>query len=134
MKNLLAITLVVGALSFAALAQSSTSVRPRVAPTVRPTSTPPALGNDPNDGSRPGGPPVLSGAGIRPSAMPTATPADGEDDGVIRVETNLVTMPVSVLDRDGRFISGLQQKDFKIFENGVEQKVDYFQSVEQPFT
>ena len=43
-------------------------------------------------------------------------------------------MPVSVLDRDGRFISGLQQHDFKIFENGVEQKVDYFQSVEQPFT
>ena len=43
-------------------------------------------------------------------------------------------MPVSVLDRDGRFISGLQQKDFKIFENGVEQQVDYFQSVEQPFT
>jgi len=69
-----------------------------------------------------------------------ATPVPGsstktdDDDGVIRVETNLVTMPVSVLDRDGRFISGLQQQDFKIFENGVEQKVDYFQSVEQPFT
>jgi VWFA-related protein len=43
-------------------------------------------------------------------------------------------MPVSVLDRDGRFISGLQQRDFRIYENGVEQKVDYFQSVEQPFT
>jgi VWFA-related protein len=43
-------------------------------------------------------------------------------------------MPVSVLDRDGRFMAGLQQKDFRIFENGVEQKVGYFQSVEQPFT
>ena len=43
-------------------------------------------------------------------------------------------MPVSVLDRDGRFISGLQQRDFKIFENGVEQKVGYFGAVEQPFT
>jgi VWFA-related protein len=43
-------------------------------------------------------------------------------------------MPVSVLDRDGRFIAGLQQKDFRIFENGIEQKVEYFQSVEQPFT
>jgi VWFA-related protein len=53
---------------------------------------------------------------------------------VIKVETNLVTMPVSVLDRDGRFISGLEQRDFKIFENGVEQKLEYFQSVEQPFT
>ena len=43
-------------------------------------------------------------------------------------------MPVSVLDREGRFIAGLRQQDFKIFENGIEQKVDYFQSVEQPFT
>jgi VWFA-related protein len=43
-------------------------------------------------------------------------------------------MPVSVLDRDGRFISGLNQRDFQIFENGQQQKIEYFQSVEQPFT
>src|SRR5262249_36049669 len=58
-----------------------------------------------------------------------------KDEGdVVRVDTNLVTMPVSVLDRQGRFIAGLNQRDFKIFEDGVEQKVEYFQSVEQPFT
>jgi len=70
------------------------------------------------------------------SSNPTAapTPPVSEEDEVVRVETNLVTMPVSVVDRDGRFIAGLQQKDFQIFENGVEQKVGYFQSVEQPFT
>ena len=80
-------------------------------------------------------PPVLQGA-QRPSATPT--PAEeqpvADDDEVIRVETNLVTMPVSVLDRDGRFISGLTQRDFQIFENGVQQKIEHFQSVEQPFT
>jgi hypothetical protein len=27
-------------------------------------------------------------------------------------------MPVTVLDRDGRFIPGLTQRDFQIFENG----------------
>jgi VWFA-related protein len=43
-------------------------------------------------------------------------------------------MPVSVLDRDGRFVSGLQQRDFQIFENNVQQKVEYFASVETPFT
>jgi VWFA-related protein len=64
----------------------------------------------------------------------SSTPPVQDEDEIVRVETNLVTMPVSVLDRDGRFISGLQQKDFRIFENGIEQKVDYFQSVEQPFT
>ncbi|MDQ3180550.1 MAG: VWA domain-containing protein, partial [Acidobacteriota bacterium] len=57
-----------------------------------------------------------------------------EDDEVIRVETNLVTIPVSVIDRDGRFITGLQKPDFRIFENGVEQKIESFASIEQPFT
>jgi VWFA-related protein len=76
---------------------------------------------------------VLGGDNRRP--LPTPPPQSGGDDSeVIKVETNLITMPVSVLDREGRFVSGLQQKDFQIFENGIEQKVDYFQSVEQPFT
>lgn len=58
---------------------------------------------------------------------------DGEDE-VLKVETNLVTVPVSVFDRQGLFISDLVQKDFKIFENGVEQEVAYFGTSEQPFT
>ncbi|MDT7781137.1 MAG: hypothetical protein QOC99_3649, partial [Acidobacteriota bacterium] len=45
-----------------------------------------------------------------------------------------VTVPVSVLDRDGRFISGLHKEDFRILEDGVEQEVAYFAPVEQPFT
>jgi VWFA-related protein len=45
-----------------------------------------------------------------------------------------VTIPVSVLDQNGRFITGLQQKDFQIFENNLKQKIDYFANVEQPFT
>jgi VWFA-related protein len=72
----------------------------------------------------------------QPSTDDSANKTDKKDDPdeIVKIETNLVTMPVSVLDRDGRFVSGLQQQDFKIFENGVEQKLDYFRSVEQPFT
>ena len=78
-----------------------------------------------------------------PSAIPlTATPAtvpdaDGEEvsaGDVVRIETTLVTVPVSVLDRQGRFIPGLQQKDFRVFENGVEQPIAYFEPTEKPFT
>ena len=127
MKNSLAILIALGMLAVGAFGQTNTGTRPRVA--VMPT--PPVLQNE-TVGSRPGGPPVLQGGTRRPEPSATATPI--EDDEIIRVETNLVTMPVSVLDRDGRFISGLQQRDFKIFENGVEQKIEYFQSVEQPFT
>ena len=121
-------------LSAGMLGQSTTTIRPRVAPTATP-----AIKNDPQAPSQQGGgPPVLKGGGVKPSDQPnqtpTATPKSDDDSDVLKVETNLVTMPVSVLDRDGRFVSGLQQRDFKIFENGVEQKVGYFQSVEQPFT
>ena len=56
------------------------------------------------------------------------------EDQVVRIETNLVTTPVSVLDRNGRFIAGLKKKDFKILEDGVPQSITYFQSSEQPFT
>lgn len=57
------------------------------------------------------------------------------DEGdVVRVNASLVTVPVSVLDRDGRFIAGLHKDDFRIFEDGTEQQVAYFAPVEQPFT
>jgi VWFA-related protein len=56
------------------------------------------------------------------------------ENEVVRVETNLVTTPVSVLDRNGRFIAGLKKNDFKIFEDGVPQAITYFQSSEMPFT
>lgn len=127
MKKLIVFLITLGTLSAHAFGQTSTSTRPRVAP----TATPPRILNAPPVATQDSGPPVLVNPN-RPTAAPVATPP--EDDEVIRVETNLVTMPVSVLDRDGRFISGLQQKDFKIFEDGTEQKLDYFQSVEQPFT
>jgi len=124
-RKVLFLSLAVCVLGFAAFGQSDRSRRPRVAPTPIPTPTP-LTQNDR------GGPPVLGGARNTPTQQ-THDDVSGDDD-VIRVETNLVTMPVSVLDRDGRFISGLAQQDFQIFENGTPQKVEYFQSVEQPFT
>jgi Ca-activated chloride channel homolog len=129
MKNLIVFAVILGALVVGASGQTSTATRPRVVP----TATPPSLGNDHSRSQPQSGPPVLIGDRNKPTAITAATPP-ADDNEVIKVETNLVTMPVSVLDRDGRFISGLRQNDFKIFEDGVEQKLDYFQSVEQPFT
>jgi Ca-activated chloride channel homolog len=57
----------------------------------------------------------------------------GEGD-VVRIDTNLVTVPVSVLDRQGRFISDLRREQFSVFENGLEQKIAYFEPTEKPFT
>jgi VWFA-related protein len=57
----------------------------------------------------------------------------GEDE-VVHVNATLVTVPVSVLDRDGRFIPALRKEDFRIFEDGTEQQVAYFATTEEPFT
>jgi Ca-activated chloride channel homolog len=56
------------------------------------------------------------------------------DDEVVRVDSSLVTVPVTVLDRDGRYVPGLRKEDFRIFEDGTEQEVANFATVEQPFT
>lgn len=55
-------------------------------------------------------------------------------EDIIRVDTNLVTIPVSVSDRDGRYITNLKKEDFQIFENGVEQEITLFETIEQPVT
>lgn len=60
------------------------------------------------------------------------TTADNEDE--VKVETTLVTIPVSVFDRNGLYISGLNQSDFKIFEDGKEQEIAYFGTADKPFT
>lgn len=78
-------------------------------------------------------PPVLQGGQKSPSPTPTPESSEGDDD-VIRVETSLVAFPVSVLDRDGRFIPGLTKRDFQILEDGVKQQIQHFESIETPFT
>jgi VWFA-related protein len=44
----------------------------------------------------------------------------------IRVQVNEVVVPVSVTDEKGKFVSDLQQSDFKIFDQGKEQTITYF--------
>jgi Ca-activated chloride channel family protein len=87
-------------------------------------------------------PPVLGGDN-RSNKQPRATqaPVPAQDDSdevgdgdVVRVNTTLVTIPVSVMDRDGRYVPNLRKEDFRIYEDGAEQQVAYFASVEKPFT
>jgi VWFA-related protein len=44
----------------------------------------------------------------------------------IRVQVNEVVVPVTVTDEKGRFVSDLEQSDFKIFDQGKEQTIRYF--------
>ena len=66
----------------------------------------------------------------------TKVSPEGEtvEGDVIRFDTSLVTVPVTVLDRNGRYVPLLRRENFKIFENGVEQKIAYFATTDSPFS
>jgi Ca-activated chloride channel family protein len=44
----------------------------------------------------------------------------------IKVSVAEVVVPVTVTDDKGRFVSNLEQKDFQIFDQGKEQKIEFF--------
>ena len=85
--------------------------------------------------------PVLSGANYPNNRQPAqqtqqapAGPEEVDSSDVIKVNTTLVTIPVSVMDRDGRYVPNLQKEEFRVWEDGVEQEVAFFQSVDKPFS
>ncbi|HZI18199.1 MAG TPA: VWA domain-containing protein [Pyrinomonadaceae bacterium] len=106
---------------------ASTPKPPASAPQTRPTPLPQG-----SPGASQPGQPGQPGARTAP-ARGEVNEEVGEDE-VLRVNAALVTVPVTVLDRDGRFISGLRREEFRILEDGIEQEITYFAPVEQPFT
>ena len=56
------------------------------------------------------------------------------EEDIVRVDTTLVGVPVTVMDRDGRFVAGLKREDFHVYEDGVEQQIAYFPSIESNVT
>jgi len=59
---------------------------------------------------------------------------EGMPDYSIRVDVPLVNLDVLVTTKDGQFIPGLHKENFKILEDGVEQKVTNFNQSEAPIT
>ena len=85
-------------------------------------------------------PPVLRGAypntqkPTQSQAPESSAPEEVDAGDIIRVNTTLVTIPVSVMDRDGRYVPNLGKEDFRLWEDGVEQNVAFFASVDKPFS
>jgi VWFA-related protein len=93
-----------------------------------PAPRPPTLANA-NGGSTSIDPNVAASSNVS-----SPGPEEVGEGDVVRVNTTLVTVPVSVLDRDGRFVPNLKREDFSVFENGVEQPIAFFEPAEKPFT
>ncbi len=62
----------------------------------------------------------------------TASAQEKTTDEVIKVKTALVSVPVIVSDRDGRYIPDLKQEEFNILQDGVSQKIEFFATVAEP--
>jgi len=73
---------------------------------------------------------------VEPTPTPVKPPDEptSEENEIVKVETEIVTVPVRVMDRRGRFVGGLTKENFKVFENDVEQPIEYFSNEAEPFT
>jgi Ca-activated chloride channel homolog len=77
-----------------------------------------------------------SDGGLSAKTSPIANVSSSKDpdaEEVLKIDTTLVTIPVTVLDRSGKFIPGLTKCDFHIYEDGAMQEVTEFSAVESPF-
>ncbi len=54
-----------------------------------------------------------------------------DSDDVIRVNTELVSFEIAVTDENGKPVRGLDAKDFKIFEDGVERPIEFFEPIKK---
>ncbi len=82
--------------------------------------------------------PPLKPAATTPSPQPTIEPSpepyEPQDLDTVKVETDVVTVPVIALDRDGIYVPNLTKEDFSIAEDGEKQEIAFFATVSAPFT
>jgi Ca-activated chloride channel family protein len=55
-------------------------------------------------------------------------------DSSIKVDVDLVLLPVTVADKTGRPFTGLKTENFRIYDNGIEQRVHHFSTEDLPFS
>ena len=63
----------------------------------------------------------------------TSVVAAQNDDDVISVESSLVVVNATVTDSKGKPSSGLKQTQFKVYEDGIKQKLDFFEAEKAAF-
>lgn len=64
-------------------------------------------------------------------ALP-ARPQEPQTVDTISIDTNLISVPVIVSDRDNRYVPDLKVEAFRLFDNQMEQRIIYFDTGEEP--
>jgi VWFA-related protein len=136
-RFVLFLLLVVLALSSAAWTQS-TPPAPQTPPAQQPDQTAPDAGGPTGDNGAIALPKKKDAPEPTPPPAPTQPKfknPDGAADYSLRVNVPEVSVDVGVLlEKTGQFVPGLKPSNFKVYENGVEQKITGFKRVEAPIT
>ncbi|HWT65697.1 MAG TPA: VWA domain-containing protein, partial [Terracidiphilus sp.] len=83
-------------------------------------------------------PPTAAGApagapkGAEPTPATGTSAAQARPGGLIRLNVNLVLVPVTVTDPMNRLVTGLEKEDFQVYENNGQQKITSFASEDAP--
>ena len=93
-----------------------------------PTPTPPIDRIAPTLGEPPP-PPIL-----KPKPTPTPPEEVIDEESIVRVNTELVTLNVRVIDRNNKPINNVRQNEFHVYEDGVPQPLEYFTREEVPIS
>lgn len=62
----------------------------------------------------------------------TSAQETSNQDRPLKVDVQLVQLPVAVVDRDGRAVNGLSKEDFEVYEDGVGQQITFFKQEDIP--
>jgi Ca-activated chloride channel family protein len=68
------------------------------------------------------------------AAVATASPPQRVEGPILSIRTDLVTLPVTVIDRQGALVGGLRREHFSVYEDGRPQAIEFFTSEEAPAT
>ncbi len=75
-----------------------------------------------------------SGSGVPPRPQSDSTQTGANSAATFRADSNLVLIPISVTDELNRFVLGLQKKDFRLFDDGVEQSIAHLSGEDVPLS
>lgn len=114
-------------------AQQPQESRPRTAgATAQPTPTPVQTGPGRRIAPQLGEPPPPPILRPKPTPTPDASTAEINEGDILKFNAELVTLNVRVIDRNNRPINNIQQDDFKVYEDGVPQRIFSFTQEEVP--
>jgi len=138
------VSLALAALAFSPLgrAQNPAPQQPQQPQTQPPQTPPPDQTNPASGGPSGDNGPIALPKKKAPDEAPPPAPAqpafknpEGAPSFSLKIEVPEVTVDVGVLlDKTGQFVPGLKPENFKVYEDGVEQKVIGFKRIEAPIT